>query len=294
MLRRSVPARLAFAAVTLTSAAVLAETNQSGDPGVPPVAGAGPRLAVPTPLELFTTTPHAQIAGTIYLERCRSGCTVTQGTNDARANSSTIPQTPGTHTISEYRNGAGQTGALADAEWSALVQCMREVYSPFNVTVTDVRPTGVSYHMAIIAGLPAEISLGPDILGVAPLANDCSPQDNVISFSFANAHPQTETVSRVQNLCWTAAQESAHAFGLDHEYEFGFKSEEQEFMGLVQVPGIVPAPYLAKHFWVKVEKRAALPDKEWKRLLAKAHALVLAGLSGKKRREIEEVTEQKT
>jgi hypothetical protein len=219
MLRPSVLTRLAWAAVTLASAAALAETNRADDPAAPPAAGT--RIAVPTPPELFTTVPHAQISGTLYLERCKGGCTIKQGANDARAMSSSIPKTAGgTYTISEYRNGAGQTGALADGEWNLLVQCMREVYSPFNVTVTDVKPTAASYHMALIAGIPSELEFGPDILGVAPLAVDCSPQDNVISFSFANAHPQVETESRVNNLCWTAAQESAHAFGLDHQYEF--------------------------------------------------------------------------
>ena len=225
MLRLSVLTRLSLAAVTLASAAALAETNRGDDPGAPGTSpgaslAAGPRLAVPTPPELFTTVPHAQISSTLYLERCKGGCSITQGANDARAMSSSIPQLSGTNTISEYRNGAAQTGALADAEWNELVQCMREVYSPFNVTVTDVKPTGASYHMAIIAGIPSEIGLGQDILGVAPLATDCSPQDNVISFSFANAHQQVETESRVNNLCWTAAQESAHAFGLDHQYQF--------------------------------------------------------------------------
>jgi hypothetical protein len=224
MLRLSALTGLALAAVTLASAAAVAETKRSTDPGEPGEPGvtpvAGPRLAVPTPVEMFTTVPHAQLSSTLYLERCTGGCTITQGANDARAMTSSIPQAPGAHPISEYKNGAGKTGAEADAEWSMLLKCMREVYSPFNVTVTDEKPTSASYHMAVIAGIPQEIGLGPDILGVAPLATDCSPQDNVISFSFANAHPQVETISRVNNLCWTAAQESAHAFGLDHQYEF--------------------------------------------------------------------------
>ena len=218
MRRLSVPTRLAIvAAISLVSAAAGAEPIAPGDPGTPAATGA--RLAVPTPLEMYAA-PHAQISGAIYLERCRGGCTITQGANDARAMSSSIPDRPGAHIITEYRNGAGQTGAAADPEWNALVLCMREVYSPFNVTVTDVKPSGITYHLAVIAGLPQDIGLGADILGVAPLATDCSPQDNVISFSFANAHPQTETLSRVNNLCWTAAQESAHAFGLDHQYEY--------------------------------------------------------------------------
>jgi hypothetical protein len=215
-MRRHSATRLLVAVVVLAPAVALAETNQSGDPSA---SLTGPRLAVPTPLEMFAA-PHAQIAGTLYLERCKGGCVVSTGANDARAMSSSIPQSPGTHTIVEYRNGAGQTGAQADPEWNALVKCMQEVYSPFNVTVTDVKPATASYHMAIVAGVPENIGYGSDILGVAPLASDCSPQDNVISFSFANAHPQSETTARVNNLCWTAAQESAHAFGLDHQYEF--------------------------------------------------------------------------
>src|SRR5689334_8490826 len=109
MLRLSVPTRLAFAAVTLASAVALAETNRNdGDgPDAPPAAGT--RLVIPTPPAMFTAVPHAQISGTIYLERCKGGCTVKQGANDARAMSSSIPTSMGgTHTVSEYRNGAGQ------------------------------------------------------------------------------------------------------------------------------------------------------------------------------------------
>jgi MYXO-CTERM domain-containing protein len=116
-------------------------------------------------------------------------------------------------------NSLSRTGTEADAEWALVVRCVKEVYSPYNVVVTDVKPiSGVGYHEAIIAGFPAEIGFGTDILGVAPLASDCSAIDNVISFTFANAHPATS--DRVFNICWTAAQESAHAYGLDHEYEF--------------------------------------------------------------------------
>ena len=52
------------------------------------------------------------------------------------------------------------------------------------------------------------------------LASDCGAIDNVISLSFANAHGSTSVAGCVLNICWTAGQESAHAFGLDHEYAF--------------------------------------------------------------------------
>ena len=177
----------------------------TGDPGrrvtveVPPVA-------------------HAAIANTLVLERCRGGCVVTKGGNDAANTISTIPSAAQS-TIEEFVNSAGMTGTLADAAWNEVVQCVKEVYSPFNVTVTDVRPASGPYHLAILAGRPQNIGQGADILGIAPLAGDCSPQNNVISFSFANQHSLVDP-SRALTLCWTVSQESAHAFGLDHQFAF--------------------------------------------------------------------------
>jgi hypothetical protein len=97
---------------------------------------------------------------------------------------------------------------------------MQEVYAPYNITVTDVQPAaGTGYNEAIIAGNPDQLGQPQNVLGVAPLASDCSPIDNVISFSFANEHGGTG-MDRVYNICWTASQESAHAYGLDHEFTF--------------------------------------------------------------------------
>lgn len=222
MSRIFVSAALATTAALLVAASgepAHAESNSTTTDHPGEIAQTGQRLAVPTPRSAFV--PHAQISTTLYMERCTGGCTVYKGSiNDARSMMSTIPINTQS-TIQEYKNGAGESGAAADEEWNLLMQCMREVYSPFNVQVTDEKPAaGVSYHMAIVAGIPQDIGRGNDILGVAPLASDCSPSDNVISFSFANAHPQRELTSRVNNLCWTAAQESAHAFGLDHAFEY--------------------------------------------------------------------------
>lgn len=174
------------------------------------------RLTIDTPQPTGAIAPAAVVSPTIFLQRCVGGCVVNQApNNDARSNTSSIPKLV-TSNIGEFVNALQQKGAAADAEWGQIVQCMREVYSPYNVTVTDVRPAG-SYHEAIIAGQPTDIGLDPDVLGVAPLASDCRAIDNVISFTFANHHPPAD---RVLNICWTAAQESAHAFGLDHEYAF--------------------------------------------------------------------------
>ena len=179
----------------------------------------------------------------IYLNRCTGGCTVTGtgggGANDATAEPivSSIPAS-GTYTVGEFATVNGQcsvttsmacngpgicpgtetcvvTGPVADAEWAQVVQCVKEVYSPFAVTVTDQRPSVDSFTEAVVAGQPDDLGLGTDFLGVSPSA--CTPHNNLPVFAFANHHP---AMDRVNNICWTAAQETAHAFGLDHEYSF--------------------------------------------------------------------------
>src|SRR5688500_18412881 len=175
------------------------------------------RIAVDTPVEAFTTKHSGAAAPYLYLNRCSGGCTINGAAmNDASADMTTIP-TAGTYTVAEFATGTGDTGALADADWAGVVKCMQEVYSPYGIMVTDQEPPAGMYNMAVIAGKPQNIGLGADILGISPLANDCSPQGNVISFSFANHHGPD---ARVENICWTASQESAHAYGLDHEFEF--------------------------------------------------------------------------
>lgn len=175
------------------------------------------RITIDAPVEL-TPAEHAPLSRVIYLERCRGGCTVTKSSsNDAQAGLTILPQTPGVHQVTEFHSKDGEAGAPADAEWNQLVACMKDVYSPYDVEVTDVKPATGTYHMAIVAGFPSELGFGEDILGVAPLSPSCAALDNVMSFSFANAHGPT---LRVNNLCWTAAQESAHAFGLDHTIKF--------------------------------------------------------------------------
>ncbi|MFT3697275.1 MAG: hypothetical protein QM831_29295 [Kofleriaceae bacterium] len=190
-------------------------------------ASPGVRAVIDTPSSAYTPKPAAgialpevpQISPYLYLNRCVGGCTINGGSiNDARQHDSTIPPA-GTYQISEFANDTGMTGAAADDEWAAVVQCMKEVYSPYGITVTDVKPDNVSYTEAVIAGQPGEIGRPVDNLGVAPIAANCEAEDNVMSFSFANHHGGSGD-ARIYDICWTAAQESAHAFGLDHEYVF--------------------------------------------------------------------------
>jgi hypothetical protein len=143
----------------------------------------------------------------IYLNRCIGGCTVTGGDhNDARTQTSLIPDA-GPHAISEFQG----------TDWPEIVDCLTDVFSPYDVTLTEVEPPPTEhYGEAIIAGSPVEIGVSPAFGGIAPIDEFCRPLDYPISFTFANVY----TEDRINLICATASQEIAHTYGLDHAFAF--------------------------------------------------------------------------
>jgi predicted DNA-binding protein (MmcQ/YjbR family) len=65
-----------------------------------------------------------------------------------------------------------------------------------------------------------------------------------------------------------------------------FKCAPDEFVNLTEVPGIIPAPYLARAQWVALETFDALPAAELERLLKQAYELIFARLPRKKQSEL--------
>ncbi|NWH07189.1 MAG: MmcQ/YjbR family DNA-binding protein [Alphaproteobacteria bacterium] len=62
-----------------------------------------------------------------------------------------------------------------------------------------------------------------------------------------------------------------------------FKAGEESFEILTALPGITPAPYLARAKWVRLESPDALPLGELQAYLARSHGLMAAGLTKKAR-----------
>jgi len=60
-----------------------------------------------------------------------------------------------------------------------------------------------------------------------------------------------------------------------------FKCSDENFAELIERPGVVPAPYMARAQWVALETETAFPRAELQGLLAQAHALIFAKLSKK-------------
>ena len=62
-----------------------------------------------------------------------------------------------------------------------------------------------------------------------------------------------------------------------------FKCEPSRFLELTDVPGIIPAPYLARAHWVLVKDAKALSDAQARELVGHSHDLILAKLTKKER-----------
>ncbi len=62
-----------------------------------------------------------------------------------------------------------------------------------------------------------------------------------------------------------------------------FKCSPEDFAELIERPGIIPAPYLARAHWVSLESEDAMPAAELKQRLRTAYGLVFARLTKKTR-----------
>ncbi|MBK9036732.1 MAG: hypothetical protein IPL61_36695 [Myxococcales bacterium] len=177
-------------------------------------------FAVPPPGSPPQPPPaeHAVVSNIIYVNRCVGGCRITKSAfpNSSSLNNSTwiggdIP-TGSQFMLSEF--------AYGQPVWDEFLTCLKDVYAPYNVQIVETDPSPAAHHEAIVAGFSREAMLADGILGQAELgAGFCAPKDNAISFNFANDHTGIAGLTIAQNLCWTVAQETAHSWGLDHEFD---------------------------------------------------------------------------
>jgi predicted DNA-binding protein (MmcQ/YjbR family) len=63
--------------------------------------------------------------------------------------------------------------------------------------------------------------------------------------------------------------------------KIAFKCTPEKFAELVEIEGVIPAPYLARNHWVSLVEMNALPQKELKTLIRESYQLVMAKLPRK-------------
>lgn len=168
-------------------------------------AGAEPSRTRPT-LErrvVEVTPAAAPNSNVIFLNRCASGCLVRVGSANSINDTWPINQ-----------NGTLQPFPYGDGTWSEVLQCVKEVFAPFNVQITDVDPGTANHFEIMIAGSPTNLGFDPNTGGISPFNCNTSVINNSLVFDFAAVWG-----GDVDEICSTAAQEIAHSFTLDHVIE---------------------------------------------------------------------------
>ena len=169
------------------------------------VNGSGRILArqiVPSAPQLQTGGTSALVAQSKVIYLNKNGVTLSPGDNDSRTNKSTIATA--TTSIPAWNVSA--------ANWTATVGCMKDLFSRFDVTVTDVDPGNVPHMEAVFGGSPTQLGMDANTAGVSPFTLDCSIIENSIVFTFTGAFQMTP-----REACEVMAQEVAHSYGLDHQ-----------------------------------------------------------------------------
>lgn len=136
----------------------------------------------------------------IYLNH--KGVTLTPGDDDSTTNHSSI--IGGTVTVPAWNT--------SQTTWNATVACMQDMFSRFDVTVTDQDPGTTPHIEAVFGGSPQDIGMGQGVGGVSPFTDDCGIIENSIVFTFTDVFPDD-----AQTVCEVMSQEVAHSYGLDHE-----------------------------------------------------------------------------
>jgi predicted DNA-binding protein (MmcQ/YjbR family) len=96
----------------------------------------------------------------------------------------------------------------------------------------------------------------------------------------------TEDIKWEADLCFCVKEKMFCATPVEGLFNAGFKCDDEDFGELTERANIIPAPYMAKHKWVKVEKASALTKKEWEHYVKKSYLLVASKLPKKYRKEL--------
>ena len=91
----------------------------------------------------------------------------------------------------------------------------------------------------------------------------------------------TQDIKWGNDLCYQVGGKMYCVLDLKSTANISFKTTPEEFGELIERNGILPAPYVAKHYWVLVENFRVLKTPEWKYHIQKSYQLVFDKLTWK-------------
>lgn len=85
----------------------------------------------------------------------------------------------------------------------------------------------------------------------------------------------TEDIKWEHHLCFCVASKMFLMLGLDEApVTASFKVSDEDFDSISARKGFIPAPYMARNKWVKVDDISRMGDKEWQEIALNAYTLI--------------------
>ena len=94
----------------------------------------------------------------------------------------------------------------------------------------------------------------------------------------------TEDIKWGHDLCFCVARKMFAVVSLEPPHSIAFKCTPETFGELIERPGIIPAPYMARNMWVQEQELGeALDRRELEALIKTSYELVVAKLPKSRR-----------
>ena len=97
----------------------------------------------------------------------------------------------------------------------------------------------------------------------------------------------TEDVKWGNDLCFLIGEKMFCVTCLEGSFGVSLKVNEDEFDKLTGLPGIVPAPYLARYKWISIQQPDQLTPSEWEHYIKQSYELIKSRLPKRVIKQIE-------
>lgn len=84
----------------------------------------------------------------------------------------------------------------------------------------------------------------------------------------------TEDIKWEKDLCFLIGNKMFCVANLELPLTVSFKVPDEAFADLCNLPGIVPAPYVARYSWILVEDTNRFTSKQWEHYIMQSYNLV--------------------
>lgn len=109
--------------------------------------------------------------------------------------------------------------------------------------------------------------------------------DSIRTYCLSLPHA-TEDIQWGNDLLFRISGKIFAGISLDPPHSLSFKCTPEKFDELIELEGIIPAPYSARNKWVMLERLDALTDRELRSLIENSYRMIFAKLTKKAQAEL--------